>query len=447
MKKLIIDNKEGCSWITWVIPSAIEKPLYKKLPQQYRINKMILAVKNYILPFLRKLEANVFDEKDCLIQKLPYKIIINNYQPLLRCLMLFQQAWLNNIIIILNEKNEQICQDNIKDICACCSINILECINYYIIKLTNIGCEQNMIISHNVNKYGTNINYFSIIKYINDNMHPLIVREIVIGLSSNFSSSLNKLSKEKINAYAKLRPDQIRAMHAAKSDFTKIFLTLSEEIIQNLQNLSYDQMFYLSINNNIIKITDPNIINVISIWEEDLEEINTTLLKNKYTTVIKPMMIILTDLFSVIISYQAATATNIWLCIKNIIMSPRYLYNEEIKNINLLIKRFLPFINESLMNTMGFNDPDSGTNFSIMLYILEGLFQKQGLGKKFMTDVMSTPEGITELGNLTNKILEKVREKEISKLDNIFNLIQSDIFALYITPLQNQVSMLNIDNT
>ncbi len=410
---IIIGDKQGDTGVINILPGPFKGLLRNALKNVASQRKArLIHTAQVLYPVLQTLEEKSMDADMQVLRNISFEAAMHNDMCLERCLRLFQSAWAYGVIRILDGDGNTISAEHPKTIAAACGDTVQVAQEYFI----NIALE--LMFKKDpgtlARVWGTVHNPDSLPKMrLLTQFEEIALGEMMIALGPQAGAILSKIEPERIYSLALLTPVQIRAL---KQSLTGNFHQICEWEGKKIRALA--KYF-----NSVEQITDlgpalltmdsAEAIMAVGQWKKrDVSEKFNMARQNKgleplrgsaYDTDILFAKKFLGSVYDMMITQPADIVQGVGKLVAAIQQSDKAERSRRADEIRAFASRFMEYLTTDTIRSLGIAG-EKPTTFGEATYILDGLFSKQGLGRKFFEGPLQTPEGALALHKLKDNI-------------------------------------------
>lgn len=444
---LTVQDKNGDGPVLRVTPPPIKgvlRSLANRLSGQRRARVMRVAAQIY--PILQKLEDKALPEGEKRLQGVSFQKALQDDQTIERGLRMFVSAWRSNVVRINAPNGKPIPPEKGRTLCTACGMTIEQAEIIFI----DIALEQIFKANSKAKRQllGT-INNPAILGKLRvlSAFQPLSLTELVTGLGFHASDILADVEPEKLHALALLKSYHLRALRQVfGAGFRNVFEWPPETIHALGENFNCVEQVR-DLGDAIGMIKSAEAMAALGRWEvrdvtakvnEERSARGQPEVKgHRFETDIAAGRAILGPYFNTLMENPPEVLEAFGTLVSRIRQTDKVNRKERIDEVRLFCDRFLEYVNTDAMRALGMVGPNP-TSFGEALHILEGLFTKPGLGRKFFEGPLQTPEGVRALTELREDLQEMKRRGSIKGEAEIGQLIaNSDILDRAVIPFIN----------
>lgn len=434
---LVVGDGDGDGPILNLIPPPVKGLLRvtaNKLTSQ-RISRL-QRVAGEIYPILQKIEDRALPEDQKILQGVPFQKALQDDEKIERGLRMFVSAWRSNFIRLLDSSGKPVSPESGRAYMGACGMTLEQAEKYFIdLAIASIFKHNPKALRHLT---GNVYNPDALPKLrVLSMFQPLALTELVMGLGRDAGQVLTEIDPDHLYALATLKAYHLRALRQTFGAGFKNIRTWDPEIIKGI-GTAFDCVEQVrDLGDAIGVLRSPASLEALGRWEKrDItERVNREraargqgkLKGRRFETDIGVGQRILGPYFNTLMEEPPEVLDAFGKLIAGIRRTDKVERKDRIEEVRLFCERFLEYMNTDVMKALGMVG-DNPTSFGEALYILEGLFSKPGLGRKFFEGPLQKPEGAKALAGLRKDIDDmKARgslkgEQEITQL-----LAQSDI--------------------
>lgn len=396
-----------------------------------------------IYPILQKLEDKALPPDQKLLQGVPYAKAVTDDEKIERALRLFVSAWKSNFIRLVDTTGKTIPPAKARTYMGSCGLTVEQAEMYFIdLALTRIF-RKNPKSQRRLMGMVNDPDALPKMRVL-AHFQQLSLTELVLGLGREAGPILSAIDPEKLYALATLNSYHLRALRTSLGAGFKNIAEWEPDMIRAI-GTSFECVEQIrDLGDALGAIHSPEAMAIIGRWEKrDItEQVNEERSRRglgqvqgrRFETDIGAARLILGGFFNTLMAEPPEILEAFGSLISRIRTTDKVDRKDRIDEVRLFCERFLEYMNSDIMKALGLvgNNP---TSFGEALHILEGLFSKPGLGRKFFEGGMQTPEGVRALIGLKRDIEEMKKRGSIKGEAEIGQLISnSDILDGSIAP-------------
>lgn len=441
---LVIGEADGDGPILKLVPPPLNNVLRStanRLARQ-RVARLI-RVAHMIYPILQKLEDKALPDDQKLLQGVPFQKALQDDEKIERGLRLFVSAWKSNFIRLLDSAGKAIPPDKRKTYTGTCGLTV-EQAEMYFIDLALIRIFQKNPKS--LRRLRGMVNDPDALPKMRVLAHfqQLALTELVTGLGPQAGQVLSTIEPEKLYALATLKVYHLRALRSVLGAGFKNIADWDAEVIRAI-GVHFECVEQIrDLGDAIGVVQGPEAIAALAQWNKrDItEQVNEErarrgmgkLKGRRFETDIGAARVILGSFFNTLMAEPPDLLEAFGKLITRIRQTDKVDRKDRIDEVRLFCERYLEYMNTDALKALGMVG-DNPTSFGEALYILEGLFSKPGVGRKFFEGPLQTPEGVQALAGLKADIEDMKKRGSIKGESEIGQLISnSDILDRHIAP-------------
>lgn len=406
----------------------------------------LLRVAAEIYPILQKIEDRALPGPEKKLQGVPFAQVLTDDVKIERALRMFVSAWKSNFVRLNDIKGKPIPPEKARTYMTACGMTIdqaqivfIDMALEQIFKANSKAKRQLLGTIHNPAALGK-LRVMSVFQ-------PLALTELVTGLGYQAGDILAEANPDSLYALAMLKAFHMRALRQAfGAGFRNIFEWEPDTIKAIGENFNCVEQVR-DLGDALGVINNPQSLIVLGQWEvrDITDKINEErsarglpeVKGSRFETDIAAGRSILGPYFNTLMENPPELLQAFGKIVSQIRQTDKVSRKERIDEVRLFCDRFLEYINTDAMRALGIVG-EKPTGFGEALHILEGLFSKPGLGRRFFEKSLQTPEGVKALAGLKEDLDEMRRRGSIKGEAEISQLISnSDILDRAIIPFIN----------
>lgn len=434
---LILGDAEGDGPLLRFMPPPLNRMLRgtaNRLSGQRmaRLNR----VAQQIYPILQKLEDKALPADQKLLQGVSFAKAVADDEKIERGLRLFVSAWKSNFIRLVDPAGKVVAPEKARTYMGACGLTVEQAEMYFI----DLALKQ--IFKKNPKSQRR------LVGMVHDpdalpkmrvlaHFQSLALTELVTGLGHEAGPILSRVDAEKLYALATLKSHHLRALRTTLGAGFKNVCEWEPDMIRSI-GTSFDCVEQIrDLGDAITAIHSPEAMAVVGRWEKRdvTDRVNEERSRRglgevkgqRFETDIGAARLILGGYFNTLMAEPPEILEAFGNLISRIRTTDKVDRKDRMDEVRLFCERFLEYMNSDIMRALGLSG-DNPTSFGEALHILEGMFSKPGLGRKFFEGAMQTPEGVKALAGLKRDIEEMKKRGSIKGEAEIGQLISnSDI--------------------
>lgn len=434
---LVIGDAEGDGPLLRMIPPPLNRMLRgtsNRLSGQRmaRLNR----VAQQIYPILQKLEDKALPADQKALQGVPFAKAVADDEKIERALRLFVSAWKSNFIRLVDPSGKTVPTAKARTYMGACGLTVEQAEMHFIdLALTRIF-RKNPKSQRRLMGMVNDPDALPKMRVL-AHFQQLSLTELVMGLGHEAGPILSKIDAEKLYALATLKSYHLRALRQTLGAGFKNIADWDAELIKAIGSSFNCVEQIRDLGDAIAAVHSPEAMAVLGRWEvrDVTERLNeeragrglSELKGQRFETDLAAARLILGGFFNTLVSEPPEILEAFGALISRIRTTDKVDRKDRIDEVRLFCERFLEYMNSDIMRALGMVG-DNPTSFGEVLHVLEGLFSKPGLGRKFFDGALQTPEGVKALAGLKVDIEEMKKRGSIKGEAEIGQLIaNSDI--------------------
>lgn len=401
------------------------------------------AIAATVYPILQKLEGRALPEEEQKLQGLSYEAALKSDEAIERALRMFISAWKMDFIRLVDDKGRAISPYKARVHMGACGMTVEEALVHFIdeaLELIFVNNQRAKKLLLGTVRDPELLSKFRVLSAF----QSLALTEMVLGLGRNASAIMAAAEPEKLYALATLKAFHMRALRQAfGAGFRNIFEWTPETIVAIGESFTCVEQVR-DLGDAIGMVRDPQSMIVIGEWEkrditarineERAARGRPPIKGHRFETDIGAGRAMLGPYFNTLLENPPAVLQAFGKIISQVRKCDKVERKERIDEIRMFCDRFMEYMNMDTMAALGIVG-ENPTGFGDVLGVLEGVFSKPGLGRKFFEGALQTPEGVQALKGLMDDMLDMKRRGSIKPETDIRQLISnSDILDRCIAP-------------
>lgn len=413
-----------------------------KSVQSQREQRLLLTAQA-VYPILQTLEEKSIPAGQRVLQGVTFSSALTNDLCIERGLRLFKAAWRYNLVRILDPSGKPIPIERPKTVATACGITVQQAEIHFIDIALNLLFKNNPRTLQRM--VGTVSDPDALPKMrVLSQFQPLALTEIINGLGPQAGHVLAKVEPERLYALASLKSFHLRALKQALGAGFKNLGEWDAEVVRAIAHGFECVEQIRDLGEGFAMVTSAESLVALGRWEKrDItERVNEErrikgldpVKGRRFDTDIGVARRVLGNYFNNLVAEPADLLTGFGKLVAQIRLADKVERAERIEEIKLFGSRFLEYMTTDALRAIGMA-ADNPTTFGEALHILEGLFSKPGIGRKFFEGPLQTAEGIKALAGMKADIDAMKRQGSIKSEAEIGRLIaNSDILDQSISP-------------
>jgi len=431
---IILGDRQGDNGLLKAIPSPLRgllRSLLTTAASQRKARLMLTA--RVLYPTLQNIEEKSMPTELRVLQNIDFDVALTHDICIERGLRLFLSGWKHGLIKVLDPSGNAITPEHPKTIGASCGDTVQAAMTYF----------SNLALEHLFSKdpttlarvWGTVNSPDELPKMrLLSQFEEVSLSEMVNALGPGAGTALAKTEPELMYSLAMLTPIQIRALkQALGSDFPKICEWEARKIRAIAKYFETVEQV-TDLGENLLNMDSAEAIMVVGQWKKrDVTERANEARQRKglepakgsvYDTDINFGKKFLGSLFDFMITQPADILQGLGRIVSTIQASDKADRSRRADEVRLFTTRFLQYMNTDVIRALGIAG-EKPTSFGEAVHILDGLFSKPGIGRKFFEGPLQTTEGVMALHKLKNNIEIMKRDGTIKNEAEISVLLTS----------------------
>lgn len=439
---LTVDDAGGDGPVIGIIPGPLKgvmRSTANRLSGQ-RVARL-MRVASDIYPILQKLEDKALPPDQKVLQGVSFAKAVTDDAKIERGLRLFVSAWKANLVRLVDEKGKTIPPQKGRTYMAACGLTVEQAEMHFIdLAITSIF-KKNPKAQRRLMGSVPDPDALPKLRVMSQ-FQQLALTEMVLGLGHQAGQVLTTIDPDHLYALATLKPYQMRALRSVFGAGFKNVTAWDPEIIRAVaEHLDCVEQIR-DMGEALGMLHSAEAVAQIAKWdkrditdrvnEERARRGQKALPGRRFETDIAVGRTILGAYFNTLMEEPPELIAAFGKLIAGIRLMDKVDRKDAIDEVRLFCDRFMEYMSTDAMKALGMAG-DRPTDFGEALYILEGLFSKPGLGRKFFEGPLKTPEGVRALAGLKSDLEEMKKRGSIKGTPEIAQLIQnSDILDGHI---------------
>ncbi len=441
---LIIGDAEGDGPFLSVMPPPLNRIMRGGANRLHGVRiARLMRVAAEIYPILQKIEDRALPEDQKLLQGVSFQKALQDDEKIERGLRMFVSAWRSNFIRLLDEHGKAVSPDKRRTHMAACGMTVEQAEMHFIDLALSRIFQSNPKSQRRLVGMVHDPEALPKMRVLSQ-FQVLCVTELVTGLGREAGEVLSHADPEVLYALATLKSYHLRAMRMVFGAGFKNIFEMNPDIIRAIGTSFFCVEQVRDLGDAIAVMQSPEAMQAVGAWEtrDITERVNEErarrgqpeLKGRSFETDISVGRRIIGQFFNTLMEEPPELISAFGIIVKRIRTMDKVDRKEAIEEVRLFCDRFLEYMNTDAMKALGMIG-DNPTGFGEALGIMEGLFSKPGLGRKFFENALQTPEGVKALAQLKADIEEMRKRGSIKEDTDIRQLLQnSDILDNAVAP-------------
>lgn len=431
---LIIGDGEGDGPVLSLVPppfKGILRNVFNKMEGQRNVR--LMRVVGDIYPILQRIEAKALPEGERRLSGVSLNSAMRKDECIERALRIFVSSWNSNVFRLIDTTGKQVTPDKGRSFMGACGLTIEQAQMYFIDKAVKSIFRKNPKALKRLVGVIRSPEALPRLRVMSQ-FQQLAMTELIQGFGTSIGQALVEIDPEVLYAMATLKAYHLRALRQVLRSGFKNVASWQPDMIRaiSVHFMCVEQI--RDIGEAFGAITDPEAIATLGRWEirDITDKVNeerasrgeSKISGHKFETDIGLGDKIFGSWFAAMLGMPPDILEGLGNVVKDIRTSDKVDRKDKIDRIQLFCDRYLEMLPLDVLRALGIVGKTPST-FGEALFICEGLFTKQGLGRKFFEGPLQTPDGIKALAALKEQVGEMRRGGSIKSEAEIQQLIQN----------------------
>ncbi|GAA0595654.1 hypothetical protein [Caenispirillum bisanense] len=423
--RFVVDAAMGDGRALAPVPPPLRQPLRSlgtSVGRMRRARLMHTAARLY--PILARIEEKLYPAAQRLLVPLPLDQALEHPQVVERALQLFDGAWKAGLLAVRGRDGKPIPAGDRKRRAAACGMTVGEAEQIFLDRVVTAVFRDNPIMGEKLQGAVGTVDGLGKVRAL-AGLDALTVEEFTKGLGQNFLQMLARLPAEQLEAVVKLKPYHIRPLRTIlKNDFRKVldwepgFLTAIAESFHCVEQIR-------DLDEDIDLISDPDSIRVLGSWTtiDITEKVNeerrargqARLKGRRFETDIGALRRILGGAFADLVQRPPALLAAFGQIMDDLRTLPPQQRGDRIEQLRVFAERYVEYMTPQVLVALKIIGPNNtrlesrdktDPTFGEALNMLEGLWLKDWLGRKFFEGPLQEPQGASAIALLVKQFAE-----------------------------------------
>lgn len=429
------------------LPGSLRQPfrsLGTLLSVGRRARLMHTAARLY--PILQRIEAKLYPEQQRLLDDRDFAAALDDAGAVERGLRMFDGAWAARLIAVRGGDGKPIPPGDRKRTAAACGLTVGAAERAFIDRAVEAAFRENPTMGAKLKGTVGDMEGLRKVRLLAA-LDALTVEEFSKGLGQNFMPQLARLPSDQLAAVVKLKPYHIRPLRQILArDFHQVLKWTPEFLTAVAESFSCVEQIR-DLDDSITDIQDPEAIRVLGSWtiiditekvNEDRRARGQSRLKGRrFETDIGALRRILGGSFSDLVQRPPALLATYAQIMDDLRALPSEKRPDRIDQMRTFTERYVEYMTPQVLvalrivgpnNTRVTDRQPTDPTFGEALNLLEGLWNKDRLGRKFFEGPLQEPKGAGAIAVLVKQFAEMKQRGSIKGEGEIVQIVaQSDL--------------------
>ena len=431
---LIISDGEGDGPILSLIPPPV-KGMIRTVSNRMegpRIERLLRVV-GEIYPILQRMEAKALPDSEWRLAGVSVNAALRKDACIERALRLFVSAWNSNVFRLIDATGKEVGPDKGRSYMGACGFTIEQAQMYFIDRAVKSIFKKNPKALRRLIGVVRSPEALPRLRVLSQ-FQQLAMTELIQGFGPGIGQILVEIDTEVLYALATLKAYHLRALRQVlRSGFKNIASWNANMIKAISENFTCVEQIK-DIGDSFAAIEDPEALTVLGKWEirDITDRVNeerasrgeSKVSGHRFETDLGLGDKIFGSRFATFLAMPPDILEGLGNLVKDIRLTEKVDRKEKMDRIQTFCDRYLEMLPVEALRSLGITGP-TPCSLGEALYICEGLFTKQGLGRKFFEGALQTPEGIASFAELRLQVTDMRKVGAIKSEAEIQQLLQN----------------------
>jgi hypothetical protein len=429
------------------LPGSLRSPfrsLGTLLQRGRRARLMKTAERLY--PILQRIEEKLYPAEHRLLADMPFETALESDAAIERGLRMFDGAWAARLIAVRDADNKPIPPGNRKRVSGACGLTVSDAERLFIDRAVEAAFRKNLTMGAKLKGAVGDMEGLRKVRLLAE-LDALTVEEFSKGFGQNFMPQLAHLPADQLAAVVKLKPYHIRPLRQILArDFPRVLKWTPEFLSALAESFTCVEQIR-DLDDSILDLQEPEAIRVLGAWtliditdkvnEERRARGKSRLKGRRFETDIGALRRILGGAFNDLIQRPPALLAAYAQIMDDLRALPAEKRPDRIDQMRAFTERYVEYMTPQVLvalkivgpnNTRVTDRQPSDPTFGEALNILEGLWTKDRLGRKFFEGPLQEPKGAGAIAVLVKEFAEMKKRGSIKGEGEIVQIVaQSDL--------------------
>lgn len=436
------------------LPAGMRQPLRSLgtvLAAGRRMRLMHTAERLY--PILQRIEAKLYPDGQRLLEGVSFQAAQESPETVERGLRMFDGAWAARLIAVRSAGGAALKPGDRKQTAAACGMTVGEAERLFLDRAVGLIFRDNPVMGEKLQGHVGDLEGLRKVRTLAA-LDALTVEEFSKGLGANFLQMLAQLPGDQLLAVTRLKPYHIRPLRAVlKNEFRTVLKWTPEFLVAIAESFTCVEQIR-DLDEDICDIEDPESIRALGRWsiQDITEKVNeerrargqSRLKGRRFETDIGALRRILGGSFSELVQRPPALVAAYGQIIHDLRTMPTAERADRIDQMRTFSDRYVEYMTPQLLVALKIIGPGNkplenrqktDPTFGEALHILEGLWTKDWLGRKFFEGPLQEPQGAAAIARLVKDFAEMKARGSIKGEAEVAQIIsQSDLLDAPLRP-------------
>lgn len=445
--RFTVDAAMGDGRVLAPVPSPLRPPLRSigtSLARGRKARLMHTAARLY--PILRRIEEKLYPADKRLLLPADMASALAHPDVVERALRLFDGAWQARLIAVRGLDGKPLAPGDRKRAVAACGMTVAAAEQIFLDRAVTAVFRENPVMGDKLQGAVADVEGLAKVRMLAE-LDALTVEEFTKGLGTNFLQMLARLPLDQLQAAVKLKPYHIRPLRQIlKNDFRKV-LGWTPEVLTAIAESFHCVEQIRDLDEDIDFIEDPESIRVLGAWStyDITEKVNEErrsrgqprLKGRRFETDIGGLRRILGGTFADLVRRPPALLAAFGQIMHDLRALPGPQRADRIDQLRTFAERYVEYMTPQLLVALKIIGPNNSRiaerdkndpTFGEAINMLEGLWMKDRLGRKFFEGQLQEPQGASAVALLVRQFSEMKARGSIKGEAEIVQIVaQSDL--------------------
>ena len=393
----------------------------------------LLRVVGEIYPILQRIEAKALPESEWRLAGVSVNAALRKDTCIERALRLFVSAWNSNVFRLIDATGKEVGPDKGRSYMGACGLTIEQAQMYFIDKAVKSIFRKNPKALRRLVGVVRAPEALPRLRVLSQ-FQQLAMTEVIQGFGPGIGQILVEIDTEVLYALATLKAYHLRALRKVlRSGFKNIAAWNPNMIKAISENFTCVEQIS-DIGEAFAAIEDPEALAVLGRWEirDITDKVNeerasrgrSKISGHRFETDLGLADKVFGSRLPTFLAMPPDILEGLGNLVKDIRLTEKVDRKDKMDRIQTFCDRYLDMLSLDALRALGITGP-TPCSLGEALYICEGLFTKQGLGRKLFEGPLQTPEGVASLAELRQQVTDMRQTGAIKSEAEIQQLLQN----------------------
>jgi len=445
IEKAVINDRIGDGSFLVKLPPPIAK-IVRKLGLRNRNMRQTRLLRTCVrlLPTLRRLESSSFEADLRILNKYRFSQIMKHAQALERCLKMFTDGWASGAIEVIGEEGTPLKAGEKRKVVGSCGMSVGDVERYLVYEAARSLMKRHPNFDLTASGFLNCSDPLTKLHKL-EAMEPDALLRLQKGMGKTFANLFKPESEPLLNAIVKLKGYHVAGLQTGMGKRFGELLTWKPDFIEAITEAFTCPEQIKDLGENILVVTNPESLRAIGKWEiRDVtdrvnEERKASGHKSSggpfYETDIGVVQRMLGREFSILMEQPAPVLESTARMVEKIRkITSKNDRADRIEEFKQFVSRYLTYLSADAVKALHMSGDGDTIEIREALGVLEGLWTKERVGRKFFETHLKGPVGIEALDSLVKGLMDMKKRGSIKTDTNIASVIAtSDLFDSHLT--------------